>query len=59
MGETDGNKKNMDYYLILKEKKLGGFDIEKVFVPFKKNSLLSSIYVFNMPSKSKILSYLK
>lgn len=59
MGEIDSNKKNMAYYIILKEKKQGGFDIEKVFVPFNKNSLLSSIYVSDMPSKSKILSYLK
>ncbi|MGM9876371.1 MAG: hypothetical protein ACI310_03985, partial [Bacilli bacterium] len=59
MGETHNNMKDTAYYLILKEKKLGGFDIEKVFVPFNKNSLLSSIYASDMPSKSKILSYLR
>ena len=57
--EIDSNKKNMAYYIILKEKKQGGFDIEKVFVPFNKNSLLSSIYSSDMPTKTKILSYLK
>ena len=49
----------MAYYVILKEKKIGGYDIEKVYVPFNKNSLLSSIYSSDMPTKTKILSYLK
>lgn len=59
MGEYEDNKKNMAYYIILKEKKKGGFDIEKVYVPFNKNSLLSSIYSSDMPTKAKILGYLK
>ena len=59
MGELENNKKSMAYYIILKEKKKGGFDIEKVYVPFNKNSLLSSIYSSDMPTKSKILSYLR
>lgn len=42
-----------------KRKKKGGFDIEKVYVPFNKNSLLSSIYSSDMPTKTKILGYLK
>ena len=59
MGELDESKKDMAYYVILKEKKMGGYDIEKVYVPFNKNSLLSSIYSSDMPTKTKILSYLK
>lgn len=59
MGECEENKKSMAYYIILKEKKMGGYDIEKVYVPFNKNSLLSSIYSSDMPTKTKILSYLK
>lgn len=59
MGEYEKNKKSMAYYVILKEKKIGGYDIEKVYVPFNKNSLLSSIYSSDMPTKTKILSYLK
>lgn len=59
MGELEENKKSMAYYVILKEKKMGGYDIEKVYVPFNKNSLLSSIYTSDMPTKTKILSYLK
>lgn len=59
MGELDESKKSMAYYVILKEKKIGGYDIEKVYVPFNKNSLLSSIYSSDMPTKTKILSYLK
>ncbi len=59
MGELEENKKSMAYYIILKEKKIGGYDIEKVYVPFNKNSLLSSIYTSDMPTKTKILSYLK
>lgn len=59
MGELEENKKSMAYYIVLKEKKLGGYDIEKVYVPFNKNSLLSSIYSSDMPTKTKILSYLK
>lgn len=59
MGELDESKKVMAYYIILKEKKVGGYDIEKVYVPFNKNSLLSSIYSSDMPTKTKILSYLK
>ena len=35
------------------------FDIEKVYVPFNKNSLFSSIYSSDMPTKAKILGYLK
>lgn len=59
MGEKIDNRKNMAYYLVLKERKDGNFDIEKVLVPFNKNSLLSSIYASDMPSKKKILEYLK
>ena len=59
MGEYEKNKKSMAYYVILKEKKIGGYDIEKVYVPFNKNSLLSSIYSSDMPTKTKILGYLK
>lgn len=59
MGEYEKNKKSMAYYVILKEKKIGGYDIEKVYVPFNKNSLFSSIYSSDMPTKAKILGYLK
>ncbi len=59
MGELDDKKKDKAYYIILKEKKKGGFDIEKVLVPFNKSSLLSSIYASDMPMKKKVLEYLK
>ena len=57
--ELDDKKKDKAYYIILKEKKKGGFDIEKVLVPFNKSSLLSSIYASDMPMKKKVLEYLK
>ena len=59
MGEYEKNKKSMAYYVILKEKKIGGYDIEKVYVPFNKNSLFSSIHSSDMHTKAKILGYLK
>lgn len=59
MGEENNSKKDKAYYLVLKEKKDGNFDIERVYVPFNKNNLLSNVYASDMPSKSKILGYLK
>lgn len=45
-------------YYILKEKKEGSYDVEKVLVPFNENSLISTINSSGLPSKSKILKYI-
>ena len=44
---------------LLKEKNDGDFDIEKISIPFDKKSMMESIYSSDMPSKSKILKYVK
>lgn len=58
MGENEKSKKNMACYYIIKEKISGGFDIEKVFVPFNINYLRANIESSKLPYKSKILKFL-
>ena len=46
-------------YYVLREKKEGGYDLEKRLVHFNKNSLLSSIYTSDIPNKDAIIRYVK
>ena len=46
-------------YYILKERKDGKFDIEKVMLPYNKNNLICSIKSCGLPHKDKILTFLK
>lgn len=46
-------------YYILKERKDGKFDIEKVTLPYNKNNLICSIKSCGLPHKDKILTFLK
>ena len=45
--------------VVLKEKNDGTFDIEKVNIPFNKQSMLSKINSSDMPSKDKALMYVR
>lgn len=58
MGEDKSSKPSACYY-VLKEKKTGGFDVEKVLVDFNKNSLISNTRTSSIPHKEKVLSFLK
>ena len=55
---NDTGYKQLSEY-ILKERKDGDVDIDKIYVPFNVNALLSSIYTCDLPSKDRILSYVK
>lgn len=44
-------------YYVLKEKKDGGFDVEKRLVQYNRNNLISDIYTSELPDKSRILKY--
>ena len=44
-------------YYVLKEKKAGGFDVEKRLVQYNRNNLLADIYTSELPDKSRILKY--
>lgn len=46
-------------YYILKERKDGKFDIEKVILSYNKNNLICSIKSCGLPHKDKILTFLK
>lgn len=59
LGEVNDWYKDKAVYTILKEKILGGFDIERVFVSYDKEGLLDNIYRSSMPSKKRVLTYLK
>lgn len=59
LGEVNMEFKDKASYIILKEKILGGFDIERVFVSYDKRGLLDNIYSSSMPSKKRVLTYLK
>ena len=50
---------NTACYYVLKEKKTGGFELERRLIPFNKSSLLSSIYSSSLPNKEGILKYVK
>ena len=59
MGFTGTEEVNNACYYVLKERKDGDVDIEKVYVPFNINALLSSIHTCDLPSKNRVLNYIK
>lgn len=46
-------------YYILKERKDGSFDIEKILVEYNKNHLISNVQTCDIPEKEKVLRFLK
>ena len=58
MGGDKSSQSSACYY-VLKEKKTGGFDVEKVLVDFNKNSLISNTKSSSIPHKEKVLNFLK
>ena len=46
------------YYIILKEKKTGGFDIEKRLITYDRDSLIKRVNNSDMPCKETIKQYL-
>ena len=59
MGYEGSEKDTEACYYVLKERKDGDIDIEKIYVPFNRNALLSSIHTCDLPSKDRVLSYVK
>lgn len=59
MGYEGSERENEACYYILRERKDGDIDIEKVYVSFNRNALLSSIHTCDLPSKDRVLSYVK
>ena len=59
MGFEGSEKENEACYYILRERKDGDIDIDKVYVPFNRNALLSSVHTCDLPSKDRVLSYVK
>ncbi len=57
MGYEDDYNDTACYY-VLKEKKSGGFDIEKRLVTFNRNNLIANIYTSDLPEKGRVLQYL-
>lgn len=55
----DKDEKSLACYYILKERKNGGFDVEKVLIEFNKNSLISNTQSSGIPHKEKVLNFLK
>ena len=50
---------NTAYYLMLKEKKSGGFDIERKLITYDRDALIKKVENTDMPCKEKIKEYLK
>lgn len=44
-------------YYVLKEKKSGGYDLEKRLVRFNKNRLISDIYTSGVPNREHVLKF--
>ncbi len=59
MGYEGAEKDNEACYYILKERKDGDIEIEKIYVPFNRNALLSSIHTCDLPSKEQVLRYVR
>ena len=59
MGYVGSERDNEACYYILRERKDGDIDIDKIYVPFNRNALLSSIHTCDLPSKDRVLSYVK
>ena len=50
---------NSACYYVLKEKKDGGYELEKRLVKFNKNSLMSRISTSTLPEKDAVMRYVK
>ena len=59
MGYEGYDADNEACYYVLKERKDGDIDIDKRYVEFNRNALLSSIHTCDLPSKDRVLSYVK
>jgi hypothetical protein len=59
MGYEGSERENEACYYILRERKDGDIDIDKRYVEFNRNALLSSIHTCDLPSKDRVLSYVK
>ena len=59
MGYEGSEKDNEACYYVIRERKDGDIDIDKRYVTFNRNALLSSIHTCDLPSKDKVLSYVK
>ena len=59
MGYEGTEKDDEACYYVLKERKDGDIDIDKRYVSFNRNALLSSIHTCDLPSKDVVLSYVK
>lgn len=59
MGYVGTEQDNEACYYVIKERKDGEIDIDKRYVYFNKNALLSSIHTCDLPSKDKVLTYVK
>ena len=58
MGYGDDQYNSACYY-VLKEKKDGGYELEKRLVKFNKNSLMSRISTSSLPEKEAVMNYVK
>ncbi len=59
MGYEGNEKDNEACYYILRERSDGDVDVEKQYVSFNRNSLVSSIHNCSLPSKDRVLHYVK
>ena len=59
MGFEGTERDNEACYYVIRERKDGEVDIDKRYVEFNRNALLSSIHTCDLPSKDKVLSYVK
>lgn len=59
MGYEENESENEACYYIVKERKDGNIEIEKIYVSFNQNALLSSIHNCDLPSKDKVLHYIQ
>lgn len=59
MGYEGSEKDNEACYYVIRERKDGDIDIDKRYVEFNRNALLSSIHTCDLPSKDRVLSYVR
>ncbi len=59
MGFEGDEAENEACYYVLRERTDGEVDVEKRYVRFNRNSLLASIHNCDLPSKDRVLSYVK
>lgn len=58
MGYEDKDVEAACYY-VLRERKDGGVEVERRFIPFNKNNLIANIYISELPDKDKLIQYVK